>query len=86
MDKGVDTIRAMVIKGIEHGRFEIKRTGSQEPYISLDVNMARNESLRLCHDAGLASPELVRTIDRLLDHYIDRKLQPRSARRDLTRA
>jgi hypothetical protein len=86
MDTGADTIAAMVIKGIEHARFEITRNGSQEPYLCLDVSKARNESFRLCHDAGLAGPELVRTIDRLLDQYIDRKLRPRSARRELTRA
>jgi hypothetical protein len=76
MGTGADTIAAMVIKGIEHGRFEIKRNGSQEPYLCLDVSKARNESFRLCHDAGLAGPELVRTIDRLLDQYVDRELLP----------
>ena len=85
MGKSEATIGVMVIKGIEHGTCEISRDGSRKRYV-FDMRAARLETLRLCYEAGLDGPDMVRTIDRLLERYIDRELRARSARKELLRA
>jgi hypothetical protein len=85
MEKSEATITAMVLKGIEHGRYNIGRDDSRECYV-FDMRAARLEALRLCHEAGLDGPESVRTVDRQLESYIDRELRARSARKELLRA
>lgn len=74
MEKTEDIITTMMTKGIARGKCEINRDG--ECHVLFDMSAARQETLRLCHEAGLDGPDLVRTVDRLLERYIDRELRP----------
>ena len=75
MEKREGIIISMLTQAIEHGKCEFSRDGSQERYVLFDMRAARQETLRLCHEAGLDGPDLVRAVDRLLERYIDRELR-----------